>query len=69
MKERCKDLIGKRVRLTRDVRTGAGSYAKGCEFRVLSTWRGLYELFSFGPPARGIRKLSRKAFEIVGDGA
>lgn len=69
MKERCKDLIHQRVRLTRELVTNGGDvYKVGHEFIVMGSWRGL---FTLGTAMRSgqrvdIRKVRRSTFEVLG---
>lgn len=63
--ERCKDLIGRLVVLTRDVKTGRDQFFKGEVFRIYSTWRGSFSMACAKGSGRGIRLLGRKCFEVI----
>jgi hypothetical protein len=78
VKERCKDLIGKRVALRYAIRTKGGrKYEKGSFWIIKSTWRGTFELrhvTSSGDPIKDpevtwsdetIRHVRRYNFEVV----
>lgn len=72
-KERCKDLVGKRVRLLRPVKTlGGDFFPEGHVMEVAGTWRGRFELndlvvtIGHGWSCRkGVRRMNRNAFEVV----
>jgi len=67
--ERCKDLVGRRVRLTDDLELRSGKrYPKGSEWVVTGSWRGA---FSLEEPSRSawpkivIYHCPRHRFELV----
>lgn len=62
--ERVRDLRGKRVRLTRDIRVKDGTlFPRGEEFTVMGAWRSRYHLVR--DDLHGIRHLTRRDFELV----
>lgn len=66
MKKRCKDLLGKRVVLLRDITTNGGTvFIRGIVMVVTGTWRGRYSLEAVGTRAsvRGIRPSNFKIQE------
>lgn len=67
--ERCKDLVGKKVRLVEELSTVGGNvFTKGTEMRVSSTYRGRYGLCSLhdGDPSRtDISQVSRRKFQVI----
>ncbi len=63
--ERCRDLIGKTVRVKCQIETrGHVFYEAGHRFRVTSTWRGKFELESLVDHSR-VRGMVRDDMEIV----
>jgi hypothetical protein len=68
VKERCKDIVGKRVRLLCDIQTRGGvKFPKGLEMACDGTWRGTFDLFASERPMgqRTILKVSRREFEVL----
>lgn len=60
-----KDLVGRRVRLLRHVRTRGGDvFVAGRTMVVLSTWRGTFELKALRGTS-SVRGLSRASFEVL----
>lgn len=69
MTQRCKDLVGKDVVLTRDVTTRGGTTHKaGSAFQVSQTWRGRFSLRRDDRPGFSptqILHLERNAFRLT----
>lgn len=71
MKERCKDLVGKRVRLKRQITTRGGTvFHVGEELVVAATWRGRFTLSVDGetvytPDARIVSAVRRHNFDVL----
>lgn len=62
--ERAKDLVGRRVQLLHEVRTGRATYAVGTEMTVSGTWRGRFHLEA-DDAGGSIRMLDRGMFAVV----
>jgi hypothetical protein len=68
-RERCRDLIGKKVLLLRDIRTMGGHFfEKGRTMIVSSTYRGRYGLRALGTDANqtNVKNVSKGSFEVIG---
>jgi len=70
----CRDMVGKRVRLLRAMRTRGGTkFREGQLMDVVSTHRGRFELRTIRPSykpgsptvRKGIRAVDASAFEVV----
>lgn len=70
-KELCRDLVGKKCRLVRDIETKAGDkFTKGELLTISSTHRGRFHLTAELPSGvtdwvRTIRQVPRHDFELV----
>ncbi len=61
-----RDLIGRRVRLRRNIETVGGTmFAEGAILTVQSTWRGRFCLGFSEPNTPGVRHVSRHDFEVL----
>lgn len=73
--ERCRDLVGRRVRLLHDVTTRGGTTYEAARIMIVTnTWRGMFdlevtpreELMAARGQWRGVMKVCRRDFEVVG---
>lgn len=74
-RERCKDIVGKKVRLLRDMETrGGATFAAGTVMTCQGTYHGLFHLadLEWQPPEDAtswsrpcIRKVDRRSFEVL----
>mgnify|MGYP001574960450 CR=1 FL=1 len=69
-RELCRDVVGRRVRLLKELTTrGSTIYPAGTVMTCDGTWRGMFDLRSDdrvrGHVWRGVMKVRRQAFEIV----
>ena len=66
MKELCKDLVGKRVRLVRELKNFGGEvFYVGTVMQVTSTHRGRYALQDLVAERRNVRQVARYKFEVL----
>lgn len=64
-KERCQDLIGKKVRLLRRIESRGGTVFKVNEVgKISTTWRGRYGI-DFTNPSRYVRGVLRCEFRVL----
>jgi hypothetical protein len=64
-KERCKDLIGRRARLTRDVLRRDGiKFRKGTVVEIEGTWRGDFHVVAV-VTGGSVRRLDRSCLELL----
>lgn len=67
MKERCKDLVGRWVRLLEGITTRGGrEFSKGDILKIDSTHRGRFALSYPAAPTIGIRQVPRFKFKVLG---
>ena len=63
---RCRDIVGRQVRLVRPIETRGGTqFAVGTELHCTGTHHGRFMLQSVNGPAASVRHVERRDFELL----